>query len=73
MRFGLAALAARQAPQDPRILLVTLHARNPGATGERSPLDRTTLADALTNLDTMDAKAIGIDILIDQAEPDAPS
>ena len=40
------------------------------APAKRSPLDRTTLADALTNLDAMGAKAIGIDILFDQAQPE---
>ena len=40
------------------------------ATAKRSPLDRAILARALTNLDKMGAKAIGIDILIDQPQPE---
>lgn len=56
--------------QDQRIILVPFTPDTQRTTGERSPLDRTTLANALTNLDNMGAKAIGIDILIDQAQPD---
>jgi adenylate cyclase len=70
MRASFAALLARRVPQDPRILLVSFTPDTQVATRERSPLDRTTLARALANLDTMGARAIGIDILIDQPEPD---
>ena len=38
--------------------------------GKRSPLDRHTLARALRALDRMEPRAIGIDILIDQAQPE---
>jgi adenylate cyclase len=72
MRAALATLYARQTPQDPRFLLVTFTPETQVATRERSPLDRTTLAKALSNLDAMEPKAIGIDILIDQPEPDDP-
>ena len=58
--------------QDKRVLLIPFTPDTQRATGERSPLDRTTLANALTSLDTMGAKAIGVDILIDQAQPDDP-
>jgi adenylate cyclase len=54
--------------QDPRILLVPYTDETLIATGKRSPLDRATLARALARLDTMGAKAIGIDILIDQPQ-----
>ncbi len=40
------------------------------ATAKRSPLDRAILARALANLDDMGAKAIGIDVLIDQPQPE---
>ena len=69
-RASYAALATRKVAQEKRILLVPFIPDSQQRTGERSPLDRTTLADALTNLDTMGAKAIGIDILFDQAQPD---
>jgi len=58
--------------QDKRVVLVTFTPDTQRTTGERSPLDRTTLANALANLDKMGARAIGIDILIDQAQPDDP-
>src|SRR3990170_5812887 len=56
--------------QDQRILMVPYIQDTLAATGKRSPLDRAILARALTNLDTMGAKGIGIDILIDQAQPE---
>jgi adenylate cyclase len=56
--------------QDRRIVLIPFTPDTQRATGERSPLDRTTLANALSNIDKMGAKAIGIDILIDQPQPD---
>jgi len=69
-----ALFASLQKPvdQDDRILLVPFTPDTQRTTGERSPLDRTTLANALTNLDKMGARSIGIDILIDQAQPDDP-
>ena len=60
------------ADQDRRIVLIPFTPDTQRSTGERSPLDRTTLANALTNIDAMGAKSIGIDILIDQAQPDDP-
>jgi adenylate cyclase len=56
--------------RDSRIVIVPYTDNTLIATGKRSPLDRTTLARALTRLDAMGAKAIGIDILIDQSQPD---
>jgi adenylate cyclase len=67
---ALFASLKRPVEQDKRIVLIPFTPDTQRSTGERSPLDRTTLANALTNLDTMGAKAIGIDILIDQAQPD---
>ncbi|WP_114228880.1 CHASE2 domain-containing protein [Sphingomonas sediminicola] len=58
--------------QDSRILLVPYTQGTQEATGKRSPLDRAILAKALVNLDKLDARAIGIDILIDQPQPEDP-
>ncbi|MEY2927538.1 MAG: hypothetical protein RL367_2015 [Pseudomonadota bacterium] len=58
--------------QDNRILMVPYTDQTLINTGIRSPLDRTTLAKALKRLDQLGAKAIGIDILIDQAQDDDP-
>jgi adenylate cyclase len=56
--------------QDSRILLVPYMQETLAATSKRSPLDRAILARALTNIDKMGAKAIGIDILVDQPQPE---
>ena len=56
--------------QDPRILLVSYTPDTLAATGKRSPVDRAILSRALRSLDTMGAKGIGVDILIDQAQPE---
>lgn len=58
--------------QDGRVVIVPYTDDTLINTGKRSPLDRATLARALTRLDTMGAKAIGIDILIDQPQPEDP-
>ena len=55
VRASYAALATRKVAQEKRILLVPFIPDSQKRTGERSPLDRTTLADALTNLDPMGA------------------
>jgi len=56
--------------EDGRILLVPYTQDTLSATAKRSPLDRAILARALANIDKMGAKAIGIDILIDQPQPE---
>jgi adenylate cyclase len=56
--------------QDERILMVPFTPATQEATGKRSPLDRAILAKALRSLDGMGAKAIGIDILIGQPQPE---
>jgi adenylate cyclase len=56
--------------QDSRILLVPFTPATQEATGKRSPLDRAILARALRSLDGMGAKAIGIDIIIGQPQPE---
>lgn len=54
--------------QDQRIVLVVYDDQTLAQLRKRSPLDRGLLAQALANLDTMGAKAIGIDILFDQPQ-----
>ena len=61
-------LLAEKTGQDPRIALVVYTDQTLIAARKRSPLDRGLLAEALRNLDTMGAKAIGIDILLDQPQ-----
>ncbi len=56
--------------QDDRIIMVVYTDQVLRDTGQRSPMDRTTLANALTNIDRMGGKAIGIDILFDQPQDD---
>ena len=69
---ALSAAMQRPVDQDERLVLIPFTPDTQRATGERSPLDRTTLANALTAIDRMGARSIGIDILIDQAQPDDP-
>lgn len=66
------AVTERRVEEDKRILLVPYMEETIQATAKRYPLDRAMLARALANLDTMGAKAIGIDILIDQPLPEDP-
>ncbi|MFZ5665317.1 MAG: CHASE2 domain-containing protein [Pseudomonadota bacterium] len=65
-----AANFAKKVDQDPRILMVVYTDDTLIDTGQRSPVDRTILANALTNIDRMGAKSIGIDILFDQPQDD---
>jgi len=60
--------AADLVEQDSRIVLVVYTDQTLIAARKRSPLDRGLLARTLRNLDTMGAKAIGIDILFDQPQ-----
>ncbi|MFT3966804.1 MAG: adenylate/guanylate cyclase domain-containing protein [Sphingobium sp.] len=62
------ALLAPHVDQDGRIAMVVYNDQTLIDTKKRSPLDRATLARALTALDRMGAKSIGIDILIDQPQ-----
>ncbi len=66
------AKAARTLEQDGRITLVTFNDDTLAQLGKRSPLDRAMLARALRAIDGMNPRAIGIDILIDQAQPEDP-
>jgi len=65
-----ATSTAPRTEQDDRILMVVYNDQTLIETGRRSPLDRVTLAKALAKLDMLGAKAIGIDILIDQKTPE---
>ncbi|HEY5459191.1 MAG TPA: adenylate/guanylate cyclase domain-containing protein [Sphingomicrobium sp.] len=60
----------RKVAQDSRIVLIPYTQDTLKATQQRSPLSRTMLSRALVNIDRMGAKSIGIDILIDQPQPD---
>jgi adenylate cyclase len=71
IRFDWAA-QRRPVDQDPRIVMVVYNDQTLETLGKRSPLDRRMLASALRTLDAMRPKAIGIDILIDQAQPEDP-
>lgn len=62
--------AERTIEQDDRIVLITYDDETLDLLGKRSPLDRSMLARALAAIDTMAPRAIGIDILIDQAQPE---
>ena len=59
--------------QDDRITLIVYDDDTRIRTGRISPLDRLILARALRRLDTLKPKAIGIDMLIDQATPEDPA
>lgn len=61
-------LYAPAVPQDDRIAMVVYTDQTLIDSRKRSPLDRSILARALTSLDRMGAKSIGIDILIDQPQ-----
>ncbi|MGN3974303.1 CHASE2 domain-containing protein [Tsuneonella sp. SYSU-LHT278] len=67
LRTYLVADGAR-IEQDQRVVLVVYDDQTLADLRKRSPLDRGLLARALANLDTMGAKAIGIDILFDQPQ-----
>ena len=60
--------AADLVEQDDRILMVVYNDQTLINAQKRSPLDRGMLAEALRNLDELEPKAIGIDILFDQPQ-----
>ncbi len=64
-----ADIMAPRVDQDSRVVLVVFTEETLANTGKRSPLDRALLARALTNLDALRPRAIGVDILIDQPQP----
>lgn len=63
---------AQRVDPDKRIVMIVYNDDTLINTRKRSPLDRAILARALTNIDAMGAKAIGIDILIDQPQDEDP-
>ncbi len=63
-------LTAPKVDQDDRIVQIVYTDETLAATGKRSPLDRTVLAKALKRIDGFGAKSIGIDILVDQPQPE---
>jgi adenylate cyclase len=65
-------LTAPRVNQDKRIVLVVFTDDTLRRVEKRSPLDRKTLADALTAIDALNPKAIGIDILVDQPQREDP-
>jgi adenylate cyclase len=65
-------LTAPQVEQDDRIALVVYTDETLARVEKRSPLDRRTLAQTLQAIDNMGAKAIGIDIIIDQPQAEDP-
>ncbi len=65
-------LTAPRVDQDPRVVMVVFNDDTLAKTGRRSPLDRALLARALRRIDALGATGIGIDILIDQPEPEDP-
>lgn len=66
------ATTAPRRDQDDRIVQIVYTDETLAATGKRSPLDRAILAKALRRIDSFKPKSIGIDILIDQAQPEDP-
>ncbi len=64
------AVFAPQADQDQRIVTVVYDDATLTSTMQRSPLDRTILAQALQRLDGLGAKGIAIDILFDSPQAD---
>ena len=67
-----AAWAAPAAPPDRRVVMVVYNDDTLINTRKRSPVDRGTLARALRAIDTMGAKGIAIDILVDQEQDEDP-
>jgi hypothetical protein len=68
-----AGLTAPRVDQDDRVVLVVFTEDTIRNTGKRSPLDRALLGRALANLDRLNPKSIGVDILIDSAQADDES
>jgi adenylate cyclase len=55
---------------DKRVTLVVYTADTNRATGQISPVDRTILSKALTQIDQLGAKGVGIDVLFDSPQDD---
>ena len=57
---------------DKRVVLVVYTADTNRKTGQISPVDRTVLAEALAQIESMGAKGVGIDVLLDSPQDDDP-
>lgn len=66
----VAALAVPQSPSD-QIIVIALDEETVSQFAYRSPIDREFIANLITRIDTAGAKAIGVDVLIDQASDSA--
>ena len=64
------AVTAPRVDQDKRVVLVVFTEDTIQATGKRSPLDRVLLGKALANIDKLQPRAIGVDILVDSPQPE---
>ncbi|MEY2883932.1 MAG: hypothetical protein RL490_1656 [Pseudomonadota bacterium] len=64
------SLTAPRVDQDDRVVLVVFTEDTIRNTGKRSPLDRVLLGKALANIDKLQPRAMGVDILIDSAQAD---
>ena len=65
-----ASVYAPTVEKDDRIVMIVYNEDTLKLTGQRSPVDRTILAQALETIDTAGAKAIGIDIFFDMPQDD---
>ena len=65
-----ASVFAPAVEKEDRVVLVVYDENTLRLTGQRSPVDRTVLADALAVIDRAGARAIGIDILFDMPQDD---
>ena len=59
--------AAHEQPSDDRVRIAAIDENTMSQLHYRSPIDRSLLADLLTRLDASHARAIGVDVLFDQA------
>lgn len=67
-----AANLSPAADTDKRVTLVVYTADTTRTTGQISPVDRTVLAKALTEIDKLGPKAVAIDVLFDSPQDDDP-
>lgn len=65
-----ASTFARTVDKEPRIAMIVYDDQTLRITGQRSPVDRTVLAEALKAIDAAGPKAIGIDLFFDMPQDD---
>ncbi len=68
-----AAVFATAVEKESRIAMITFNEETLRLTGQRSPVDRTILAQALPIIDAAGPKAVGIDIFFDMPQDDDPA